>query len=65
MLPTIIFALVLFTISYMQFSAIMSILKSILEGEDQSINYSIITAIIAMMWDAALCLVAFIEAFRN
>ncbi len=65
MFSTIIFAILLFVISYMQFSAIMEMLKSIFQGRESASNYSIITVLVATMWDAVICVVAFIEAFRN
>lgn len=62
---TILFALILFLISYSEFTACLEIIKKIIEGEENPTNYSFITLVMAMMWDAALCLTAFIEAFQN
>ena len=65
MLSTITFAVLLFFISYIQFSAIMDMLRGIFEGRGNSANYSIITVLAVTMWDAVLCIVAFVQAFHN
>jgi hypothetical protein len=43
----------------------MEILRAIIERRDAAGNYSIITVLMAAMWDAVICFMAFIEAFRN
>jgi hypothetical protein len=43
----------------------MEMLKAILENRESAGNYSVITVLMAAMWDAVICVVAFIEAFRN
>lgn len=43
----------------------MEILRAIVERRDAAGNYSIITVLMAAMWDAVICFIAFIEAFRN
>lgn len=65
MFSTILFAILLFVISYAQFSAVMEMLRAIFEGRESAGNYSIFTILIATMWDAIICVVAFIEAFSN
>ena len=62
---TILFALIMFLIAYSEFSACLEIIKKFIDGEDNPINYSFGTLVMTMMWDAALCLTAFIEAFKN
>lgn len=65
LLKSIIFAVLLFVISYLQFSAIMEILRSVIEGNESASHYSFLTVMIATMWDAVLCIVAFVCAFDN
>ena len=59
------FAVMIFIISFTEFSAIMSILKSIFDGHESANNYSILTVLIATMWDTALCVYSFFQAFEN
>lgn len=40
-------------------------LRAIFEGRESAGSYSLITVLVATMWDAVICVVAFIEAFRN
>ena len=65
MLSTIIFAILLFLISYIQFSAIMDMLKALFDGRDSPHNYSMLTIFASTMWDAVLCIIAFVQAFQN
>lgn len=65
MISTIIFAAILFIISYMEFSAVMDMLRAMFEGRESPESYSIVTILAATMWDAVICVVAFIEAFGN
>jgi hypothetical protein len=65
MTGTILFALILFLIAYSEFSACLEITKKIIEGEENPVNYSFLTLVLAMVWDAGLCLTAFIQAFQN
>jgi hypothetical protein len=65
LLKVMIFAAVMFVASYAPFSSIMSILKSLYDARDNSSNYSLITVCVTSMWDAVLCLVAFIYAFKD
>ena len=59
------FAIAIFIISFTEFSAVMSILKSIFDGHESANNYSILTILIATMWDTALCVYSFFQAFEN
>ena len=65
LLQSITFAIMLFFVSYLQFSAIMEILKKIIEGDESPSRYSFFTIMITTMWDAVLCIVSFVFAFDN
>jgi hypothetical protein len=60
-----IFAAVLFVVSFSAFSSIMTILKNLYDLHDNSRNYSLITICLTCMWDATLCIIAFIYAFSD
>ena len=59
------FAGVLFIVSFSSFTSIMSILKSLYELHDNARRYSFITICATCMWDSALCIIAFIYAFSD
>lgn len=40
-------------------------LKNMFEGRESAESYSIATVLIATLWDAAICVISFIEAFAN
>lgn len=40
-------------------------IRGIFEGSEDPSNYSIVTMLIASMWDAVICVVAFALAFEN
>lgn len=61
----IIFAIILFIISFSEFAGIMDMLRRIFDGREGSGNYSMLTILMATMWDAALCITTFIEAFQS
>lgn len=65
MLKMMIFAAIMFVASYAPFSSIMNILKTLYDARDNASNYSLITICVTSMWDAVLCLVAFIYAFKD
>lgn len=64
-LKMLIFAGVMFIVSYLPFSAVMRILRDIYEERDRASSYSLATLTITTMWDAVLCIVAFIYAFKD
>lgn len=43
----------------------MEMLRAIFEGRESAESYSIVTILGATMWDAVVCVVAFVEAFGN
>jgi hypothetical protein len=43
----------------------MEILRAIVERRDAAGNYSVISVLMAAMWDVVICFISFIEAFRN
>lgn len=65
MLTTIIFALFLIALSLFQFSAIIQMIKAVLEGSEDPSNYSVLTMLMATSWDAVVCVIAFVSAFKN
>lgn len=60
-----VFAAVLFVVAFSAFSAIMTILKSVYELQDNPRRYSLVTICLTCMWDAALCIISFIYAFSD
>ncbi len=65
MLRIMIFAGVLFVVSFSGFTSIMGILKNVYELHDNPRNYSLLTVCMTCMWDAALCIIAFVYAFSD
>ena len=61
---TVSLALILFGIAFSEFSAILEILKKFMDGEENPAHYSLMTMLMALMWDASLCYVSFIQAFQ-
>lgn len=59
------FAAVMVISSFLCFSAIMKILKDIMELRDNPCKYSFFTVMITNMWDTVLCIVCFIYAFKD
>jgi len=51
--------------SFMSFSSIMNILRSILELQDNPRKYSFVTVMLTNMWDTVLCIICFILAFKD
>jgi Trk-type K+ transport system membrane component len=60
-----IFAAILFIVSFSSFSSLMKILRDLYDLHDNPRNYSLVTICLTCMWDAALCIVAFIYAFSD
>lgn len=65
LVKTMIFAGVLFIVAFSSFSAIMKILRDLYELRDNPRNYSLVTICMTCMWDATLCIVAFMYAFSD
>lgn len=65
LLQTVVFAAVLFLISYVPFTGLARVLGGLHSGEDSVKNYSLGTACLASMWDAVICMVTFIFAFSD
>lgn len=65
LLQTVLFAAVLFLISYVPFTGLARVLGGLHSGEDSVKNYSLGTACLASMWDAVICMVTFIFAFSD
>jgi hypothetical protein len=61
----IIFAVLIFVVSYTPFTAALHLLKNMLEGRDNPLHHSLITMTIATMWDTVLCLLSFKVAFAD
>lgn len=62
---SMILALILFVIAYTEFFSIMSILQSIIEGEEDANNFSFLTILLSLLWDSVLCIIAFSKAFSS
>lgn len=62
---SMILALILFVIAYTEFFSIMSILQSIIEGEEEASNFSFLTILLSLLWDSVLCIIAFSKAFSS
>ena len=65
LLHTMLFAVVLFIVSYLPFDGIMKMIRAIVDLHDSPRNYSLLTIVMTSMWDTVLCLVAFIYAFKD
>lgn len=51
--------------SFMSFSSILTILRAILELQDNPRKYSFVTVMLTNMWDTVLCILCFILAFKD
>jgi len=40
-------------------------IKAVLEGSEDPSNYSVLTMLMATSWDAVVCVIAFVSAFKN
>jgi hypothetical protein len=65
LLRIMVFAGVLFIVSFSGFTSIMGILKNVYELHDNPRHYSLVTICLTCMWDAALCVIAFVYAFSD
>lgn len=65
LLRSVIFAIVMFAISFFPFTALIEIISRISDGSDSAGNYSLITICITSMWDTVICLVALVFAFSS
>jgi hypothetical protein len=65
LIKAITFAVLLFGISYLEFTAIMEMLRSVIEGRENPSTFSFSTMLFATMWDSVICIVAFVCAFDN
>ena len=54
-----------FVISYFTFNAVLKILRLVIEGSESAERYSLVSVLVATLWDSILCLVCFIQAFAN
>jgi hypothetical protein len=51
--------------SFMSFSSILTILRAILELQDNPRKYSFVTVLLTNMWDTIICILCFILAFKD
>jgi hypothetical protein len=62
---TIVFVALMVFCSYMSFSSILTILRAVLELQDNPRRYSFLTVMLTNMWDTVLCILCFIMAFKD
>ena len=59
------FAIVLFAVSYFPFVTAMEMLRKFYDLRDNPLHYSLFTMIVATMWDTVVCMLAFKMAFSD
>ena len=65
LMKLLIFAIVVFIVSYLPFTAALDLLKGFYDQSQNPLNFSLLTITIATMWDTVLCMVSFKTAFSD